>query len=178
MAELEYEFDNELEALLKMQGMDKEVQKMVRTVLKKASKQLSGSIHSAIGNDPRQAYKAVRHMVYKRILGGNLNILTSKRGTAQKNAYDKPRKLRPGQRGGNRTPQSQRTRDLNAYYGKDRGFVLRFLNSGTSDRHNGYRNTGSIAPRAFFLSNAQSAMNDAMGELCTLIDEEYKKILK
>ena len=38
-------------------------------------KTISGDISTKIKNDPRQAYKAVKSAVYRRILGGNVSLL-------------------------------------------------------------------------------------------------------
>ena len=101
-------------------------------VLKEARKAISEDATRVVKNDPRHAYKAVRSAVYKRILGGQVNIL-QKRKAGIPTSYRKPLKGLP-KRGGNRWGRSQRTKDLEGYEGTDRGFILRFLNAGTADR--------------------------------------------
>ena len=110
------------------------VQLAIRKVLTKVRKALSANAQSGLqmDSDPRHAYKAVRSAVYKRILGGNINIL-SRRRAGQPTNYQKPRKGLP-KRGGNRWGRSDRTVNLEGYEGMDRGFILRFLNAGTFDR--------------------------------------------
>jgi hypothetical protein len=71
------------------------------------------------------------------------------------------------------------------YEGSDRGFILRFLNSGTGQRTAGTRNgrlhgnRGNIAARNWFPSSGQRAMNAAAqyiaDEIDRLIAEEFGK---
>jgi hypothetical protein len=141
MASIESSFDvdglveqrNELDRLLMGNPqMEKRVQGLIRKVLIRVRRALQDSIRFEHG-DPRQAYKAVRTTVYRRILGGNVNILRKKRAGAM-GTYTSPRTLEPGQRGGNRRSRSERTAALQSYQGSDRGFILRFLNAGTQER--------------------------------------------
>lgn len=115
--------------------MEKRMQKVIRNVLMKAHKKMCDELHSdpALTNDPRNAYKAVKTAVYRRILGGNINILNKKRRGAA-TSYTPTRTLKAGQRGGNRMSRSERTHRMDSYDASDRGFILRFLNSGTRDR--------------------------------------------
>ena len=181
--------------------MEKRVQGLIRKVLMAARREIGKSIKFDHG-DPRQAYKAVKTAVYRQILGGSVSILRKRRAGTQFSAYEPPRTLRPGQRGGNRRPRSQRTDDLIKYAGPDRGFVLRFLNAGTQGRaikfnydearehvHRGSQggnkkkygetiNTGSrgnIKPRNFFDNSSHSAMQQAADQLTKLIDDMIKE---
>ena len=183
--------------------MEKRVQKLIRQVLLAARKEVSNAAKEAIKTDPHKAYKAVKTAVYRRILGGSVSIL-NKRGTKFDN-YEPPRKLQPGQRGGNRRLRSQRSDQLLHYAGDSRAFVLRFLNSGTqgrvieftSDPHRPkvkrgsqggdirkYGKTtntgrrGNIAARNFFGNSSHIAMQHAAGQLSTLIEELIKKEFK
>jgi hypothetical protein len=72
-------------------------------------------------------------------------------------------------------PRSRRTEDLLTYQGADRGFILRFLNAGTSDRESRVGRRGSIAARNFFATSAQSAMEKAAAQLDTLIEDLIKQ---
>ncbi|MBR4649434.1 MAG: hypothetical protein IKO67_04715, partial [Bacteroidaceae bacterium] len=119
--------------LMSNPAMEKKVQGLIRKVLMAARREIGKSIPFKDG-DPRQAYKAVKTAVYRQILGGNVSILNKRKRGTQFSAYEPPRTLKPGQRGGNRRPRSQRTWDLVHYAGPDRGFVLRFLNAGTQAR--------------------------------------------
>lgn len=131
--------DEQLQALARLLVEHPETRKRlkesIKTIIKRARKNISTDVHSALKNDPRNAYKAVKYAVYKQILGGNVSILASRRAGAKYRLIVK-RILdgNPNQRGGNRRPRSQRTEQLDTYYGKDRGFILRFLNQGTDGR--------------------------------------------
>ena len=165
--------------------MEQRITKIIREAIKAARSMVTQDAKGAVGNDPRHAYKAVRSMVYKRILGGNISILQKRKAGGGKSGYEPPRTLRPGQRGGNRVPRSARTQQMMDYEGSDRGFILRFLNSGTGQRTAGTRNgrlhgnRGSIAARNWFSSSGQKAINAAAqyitDEIDRLIDEEFGK---
>lgn len=165
--------------------MEERITKIIREAIKAARSMVTQDAKGAVGNDPRHAYKAVRSMVYKRILGGNISILQKRKAGSGKSGYEPPRTLRPGQRGGNRVPRSARTQQMMDYEGSDRGFILRFLNSGTGQRTAGTRNgrlhgnRGSIAARNWFPSSGQRAMNAAaqyiIDEIDRLIAEEFGK---
>lgn len=116
-------------------GFRKRLREVIAKVMKQARSELSRKADSGLRmkTDPRHAYRAVRYAVYKRILGGQVNILQSRKAH-QANSYEPVRKLRPGQRGGNRMERSKRTDKVMHYEGMDRGFILRFLNNGTSQR--------------------------------------------
>jgi hypothetical protein len=70
-----------------------------------------------------------------------------------------------------------------SYDALDRGFILRFLNSGTTDRQAGSRggslsgNRGRIAPRNFFRGAGEQALVRATDNLANLIDTELEAIL-
>ena len=121
--------------------MEKKIQGIIGKALNIAKKNVSDAIRSKIESDPREAYKAVRRTVYRRILGGNLNILRRKRAKYQAYNYTPTRTLKSGQRGGNRRLRNERTMRMESYFGEDRGFILRFLNSGTGARKMGHINS-------------------------------------
>jgi hypothetical protein len=177
-------------------GMRKAIQDVIRTVLKEVRRAVSNSAKSGLGmdSDPRKAYKAVRSAVYKRILGGQVNIL-ARRKAGKPGNYQKPKKGLP-KRGGNRWGRSDRTKQLEGYEGMDRGFVLRFLNAGTVDRgiwsysdRDGNRhalgsarsmniktraysgNRGNIKARNWFGDRSQKELENASEKLQRLIDE-------
>lgn len=185
--------------------MEKKVQKLIRKVLATAKNDFVKAIKVELKSDPRAAYKAVRSMVYKRILGGNVNILNKKRATGGWSDYKPTRTLRSGQRGGNRRTRSARTAKLESYYGSDRSFILRFINSGTNERvinflpdgkrervHRGAQggnlrkygktiNTGRrgrLKAINFFGKNSQQIMMGAAEGLAFMIDELIQKELR
>ena len=143
--------------LEQMKTTDPTFEKRLRGAIRKvlgqvrAAMQKSAQTDLGMQSDPRKAYKAVRYAIYKRILGGQVNILDPRR--VQKMAYNPPRKLQPKQRGGNLMTRSGRTQDLLEYYGGSRAFVLRFLNAGTEPRYNGGRNGNTDEERFLFVSN-------------------------
>ena len=172
-------------------GFEKRLRGVIRKVLKQARDELSRKADDGLGikNDPRHAYKAVRYAVYKRLFGGQVNILQSRKAGAM-NLYEPPKKGLP-KRGGNRVLRSKRTTDIMSYQGKDRGFILRFLNQGTGDRaihQMGDRalrtgsvsilatkslggNRGSITARNWFGSASQRELENIAGHLQDIIDK-------
>jgi len=185
------------EASTKNPMMRKRINEVIRQMLAKVRKGLQD--HAASGlqmeSDPRKAYKAIRMAVYRRIFGGQVNIL-SPRNTKLGRLYEPPKKLKPKQRGGNRKTRSNRTTELMSYMGADRGFVLRFLNQGTRVRYNGGRNgrteaqyqkfilnnegrghRGSIAARDWFEGASQRQLEYAAGNIDKMIDEIIQGIL-
>jgi hypothetical protein len=140
-------------------------------------------IHNSLGADPREAARSVRRITYRKILGGDLNIRNKKKKAGQPNSYEPPRKLQLHQRGGNRVPRSQRTNQVMHYGPSDRGWILRMVNSGTSERMAGTRNgrlsgnRGSIAARNFFRGAAEPALMRAVENLAVMIDNELVKML-
>jgi len=150
---------------------------MIRSVLKDARKKVSRDISGYLDSDPRKAARAVKFAVYKTLFGGNLSIL-SKRKAGAKYELVRKRKLdeNPHQRGGNRRPRSQRTQQLETYFGADRGFVLRFLNAGTNTRETRYGTRGAIGPRGVFEHTAPWQMETAAEIMADKINEYVKKM--
>jgi hypothetical protein len=133
----------------------------------------------------------------------NINILNGTKAHGS-NSYEPPRKLTPGQRGGNRRSRSDRTQQIMGYPPLDRGFILRFVNSGTKTRVIGFRNTikgnrarydrlvtrinsgdksrtgnrGAIAPRNWFMQSAESALGTAAANIAEMIAIEAAAIAR
>lgn len=160
-----------------------ELRKLIQKVLKEARAELVSAVKSKVPNDPRGAVHSIRRIVYKRILGANLNIFNMKRKAGTPTSYEPPRTLRPGQRGGNRVKRSERTQQVMSYGPHDRGFILRFLNSGTQRRTAGSRggalsgNRGSLTARNFFGPAGDRVMADAAVKLSELVETEIAKML-
>lgn len=189
------ELNRKLEQM-KTQGTDfeKRLRGAIRKILGEARANLQKDAANGLGmkSDPRNAYKAVRYAVYKRILGGQENILQSRRAGAGR-LYEPPRKgtSDPKGRGGNRVRRTTRTTQLMSYEGKDRGFILRFLNAGTDDRainSMGGRslqsggvsilktkslggNRGAIGARNWFGPASHQQLEQAAGKLQEIIDK-------
>ena len=169
----------------------KALQKLIRKAMKEAYWKVVRSEKFKNG-DPRGARFAVRTAVYKKVLGANINIYNSRKAHGS-TSYEPPRKGVSG-RGGNRRPRSARTSRVMSYDALDRGFILRWLNSGANDRHinftsrdgrkadkwNKHPNTGnrgSIAARNWFMPAASSALRQATDILANLIDTELENML-
>jgi hypothetical protein len=185
------EFEQKLQKLkTDNPGFEQRLRAVIRKVLGHARANLRKDAASGLRmeSDPRHAYKAVRYAVYKRLLGGQVNILNSRKA-GDETGYRPARTLTPGQRGGNRRVRNSRSLDI--YEGKDRGFVLRWLNGGMTktnprvirftendsrkvDKWNKHPNTGNrgaIAPRNWFRSASLNELQTVSGEMQTLIDK-------
>ena len=161
----------------------KALQKLIRKALMEVRPELVSAARSAMDSDPRGAAHGIRLSVYKKILGGNVNILNMRKKAGKPTNYEPPRKLQPHQRGGNRVPRGTRTDTVMHYGPHDRQWILRFINSGTSERTAGSRggrlsgNRGSIAARNFFRGAGERALTRAADNLATLIDTELEAML-
>lgn len=186
---IELEFDNTstvrqkqaLEAMLTSNpDTAAAIRKLISQEVSKARAEVAKAASGALKSDPREAWKAVRRSVYKSILGGQVNILNQKGGASGTNGYKPKRKLdsNPHQRGGNRCKRSAETERIDGYVGKNRGFILRFVNSGTAERQTRYGNRGSIAARNWFAQDGQRALDAAAERLSALIDRELVRIME
>ena len=157
------------------------IRKLITQEIAKARAAISQSAKGAMASDPRQAYKAVRRSVYKSILGGQVNIFNPRGGASSSgSSFAKARKLdnHPHQRGGNRRKRSARTDQVDGYVGKDRGFILRFVNSGISKpRQTRYGNRGVIPARNWLATSGQKDLEAAAERLSALIDKELVKMM-
>ena len=157
------------------------IRKLITQEIAKARAAISQSAKGAMASDPRQAYKAVRRSVYKSILGGQINIFNPRGGASSSgSSFAKARKLdnHPHQRGGNRRKRSARTDQVDGYVGKDRGFILRFVNSGISKpRQTRYGNRGVIPARNWLATSGQRELEAAAERLSALIDKELVKMM-
>ena len=154
--------------------MEKKVRKILSKVVREAAKQVSLSASAAIPNDPRKAANAVRSTTYQMLLGGNVNLYNSRKAGKGQPFYP-VRRLRDGQRGGNRIPRGRVTERMMGYVGMDRGFILRWLESGTATRTSRYGNRGAIAARNWFTPATDRAMNAAIDHFNTLLEELITK---
>lgn len=188
------EFEEKLQQLrTNNPDFERRLRAAIRKILGEARANLRKQAATELGmqSDPRHAYKAVRYAVYKRLFGGQVNILNSRRAGAE-TAYTPPRTLSPGQRGGNR--RQRKSRNLNKYEGVDRGFILRWLNSGMTktnprvirfmendlrkvDRWNKHPNTGNrgaITGRNWFGAASQRELEAVAGKMQEIIDKIIK----
>ena len=157
------------------------IRKLITQEIAKARAAISQSAKGEMASDPRQAYKAVRRSVYKSILGGQVNIFNPRGGASSSgSSFAKARKLdnHPHQRGGNRRKRSARTDQVDGYVGKDRGFILRFVNSGISKpRQTRYGNRGVIPARNWLATSGQRELEAAAERLSAIIDKELVKMM-
>lgn len=173
----------------------KRLRELIFQELKASREQIVKGIKFDNG-DPRGTRYAVKRYIASKYLGGIVSIREGK-AAGNRNSYEAPRKLRPGQRGGNRMLRSQRTDDMLHYGPQDRSMILRWANSGTAPRYAAGRNVtgkgnrraffkmqeegdwyrGSIAPRNFFATLGQPAMERAVRNLGQMVDEEFNKLL-
>lgn len=156
--------------------MARKVNAFIRKALKQARKDLSADAKNYLKSDPRRAARAVKFSVYKAMFGGNLSILQKGRGTAgARYKLIRKKKLQPGQRGGNRITRVDDSRNrLETYFGADRGFVLRFIASGTEQRRTRYGNRGSIRQTDWFGHTAPWHLQDAAAAIATEISNYIK----
>ena len=181
------------------------IRKEIRQELQKARGRMSKDTHGQLTNDQRQTFRAVKYAVWRRLLGGNLNILNSRRAGARY-WVNRERKvdMNPGMRGGNRRPMGAKTYKVMTYWGKDRGFILRLVSGGgknerkiafVSDEHRSKVNRGKqggdvskygqttntgrrgiISPRNLFLGSAQTELDKAAEAIGGMIEEELAAV--
>lgn len=174
------------------------IQRLIRDTLWEARNATAHDISGIVGGRG-QSWRAVRNVVFQKILGGNINILNKTRGKAAWKIIQKTRKVEqnPHMRGGNRRRRSLRSAMVEGYEPTARGFILRFQDSGTRQRFIGGRNSsgrgdnglrwgrmkargignrGSITAGNFFYRIASQRLGAAVEKLAKMIDEEIVKI--
>ena len=145
------------------------------------------AVQRAQGAGAGSASSAVLRRMYKDRFGGTLNIAENKTRISNRKRLYTPGNIKPRH-------VSDRTRQLNEYYGPDRGFILRFLEEGTDVRtaksygptgrgsRASYGRRGNIAPHPFFhqMSSdmeqaAQQLGQTLKGYVETWIEKEFKE---
>ena len=145
--ELHIDIDEVLAGLNKMR-LDAAVSKpqfrrIVSKELAAARRDIAKDAKGVMKHDPRQAWKGVKTVTYKRKTLGGLLAILEPRGKVYRSNYRTPKKVRSGKVGGNRAPaHPDYTIRRGEYWGQSRSFVLRFLN-GTNTREAG-RFTGKF----------------------------------
>ena len=153
------------------------LKKLIRKEIKTVAKNLRKDVRQVMKEDPRKAYRAVKSAVYRRVLGANVSILNPRRaGARYQLVRERKLDINPHQRGGNRRTRSERTNAVDSYFGKDRAFVLRFVNSGTTIRQTKFGNRGNIEGRDWFGSMGAWQMDAAADRLGTMIEEEMAAV--
>ena len=163
--------------LMSRPDMEEKVKALVRKVLQEARKEVVAAARGAMGSDPRGTSEAVKMMVYKSVLGGAVSILDKKGKSGGGKGYEPARKLRAGQRGGNRVPRSESTQQRMDQAGRNRAMVLRWLNQGTGNRPAGSRggrlsgNRGKIEARNFFCQSSMRAIEKAAEKMAKELEK-------
>lgn len=168
------------------------IQDLIRETMWEARNATAHEIMGIVGNRGQSA-RSVRNIVYQKVLGGDINILEKKKGTAKWRIVQKDRKVEqnPHMRGGNRRKRTLETAKREGYEPTARGFILKWQDEGTKMRFIGMRNTaknyyklvkrgtggrGQITPGNFFYRIASKHLGAAAEKLGIMIDEEIAKI--
>lgn len=170
---------NQKKALEAALSTDPETVKMLREIIREELRLARDRMTTDVSfkhGDPRGARQSIRHSVYKKVLGGQVNIFNSRKAGSP-SAYEKPRTLRPGQVGGNRIKPNANTKRMDAYGPHDRGMILRWLNSGTQDRTSKYGNRGRIAGNNWFPGASAKELAIAADNLASIIEDELNKLV-
>jgi len=140
------------------------MRRVVRTEMKRVQDAVQQSFRAAVPNDPRQAWKAVKFMVYKKKLGGNVSLFKSKKSSRFSASV-----VRSGGQSGVRRRRfiSQRTEQMEGYWGQDRNFILNWMETGIpagnrmagkrGNRKGGSGDRGPLPQREFFSQGARVA---------------------
>lgn len=150
------------------------IQKIFRQVLKDVRRKLSNDAKNYMKSDPRKAARAVKYAVYKSDFGGNVSILQKRRGTAgARPEMQRIRKVEqnPHMRGGNRRPYVPANSRLDSYFGADRGYILRFISSGTVPRTSRYGMRGAMRQTDWFGHASAFHMDTAAEQVANAINE-------
>lgn len=123
--------------------LKKRIDEAIVDVLWEVRNRASNDVYSYMKNDPRGTFNAVHHSVYRKVMGGNLNILTQRKALRME-------RIAPSTRG-----RSRKTEQMLSYSGPDRGMILRWINKGTRNRytvrmdgHPMYRNSVNERPKS------------------------------
>lgn len=129
-----------------------------------AKKESITAVRSKVLIDPRSAWKAVtfgmswsnpsQAILYLNITDNN----TAFTRTWVPYRHPVTRNKRGDTRGGNRRKQNDRTKQVNAYWGRSRAFVLRFVNSGTEERKNNQTGRWNRGAKSYRTKTINSGM--------------------
>lgn len=153
------------------------IRTLIGKYMRKARNNVSRDARGNMESDPRQAYKAVKHTVYRGVLGGNISILQKRKASNVRGRLERQRKIdqNPHQRGGNRIKRVEDGRNrLDTYIGSDRGFALRF-GQGTTQRSSRYGNRGAIRGRRWFEVSATYQLSGLLEQMNEDIAREIEK---
>lgn len=159
-----------------------DIRKAFRKVLTPVRKAIQNAAKSAIPNDPREAWRGVRVITLKNGAGAVVGLLNPY-GPAKMSVLHK--KPRGGKSGIIRNREkSDRTKQVEGYFGKDRAWILRIVNQGTTGRFAGTRGTlkkeayrGVISAKKFFVAS-EPAMKQAERNLAIELGKVIDKVQK
>lgn len=165
---------------ISINDLDVTFEQIVRTELGATlGKMRNKAVKAAREGGAGSASVAVSRRMYKDRYAGNINWSPSrKRKSSTRRAYAE----------GHQRDISNRTRELNSYYGPDRDFILRFLNGGTDERYvdpkgatgrgskASWGRRGAITPRGFF-HQIGADMELAAAELGETIVSRVEKLI-
>lgn len=180
---------------------EKQLRKVIQAHVSKIRRHISASARANMKNgDPRKAANAVKAMVYKSMIGFNVNLFPRKnKGAGGGGSVMVQMGGTRSGAGGNRWKRSPRTNAIDSYQGGERDFILRWIETGTSERRIRYHkddrrkatkwtsrpntgNRGKIQQKPFF---SQAAGQAILGEatsirenIMILIGEVWEKSIK
>lgn len=161
-----------------------DIRKVFRKVMSPVRKAVQNAAKQSLGTDPRDAWKGVRVITLKKGAGAVAGLLNPYGGIKSSGIYRKPR----GGKSGiirNRA-KSDRTKQVEGYFGKDRAWILRIINQGTVNgpRMAGTRGTlkkeanrGELTAKKFF-NAAEPAMKQAEKNLAVELGKIIEKVQK
>lgn len=159
-----------------------DIRKVFRKVMTPVRKVIQNAAKTAVPNDPRESWRGVRVITLKNGAGAVVGLLNPF-GPARSMVLH--RKPRGGKSGIIRNrPKSDRTKQVEGYFGKDRAWILRIVNQGTTGRFAGTRGTlkhkayrGVISAKKFFRAS-EPAMKQAERSLATELGKMIEKVQK
>ena len=175
---------------------EKQLRKIISEHVRTIRRHISEQAGANMKTDTRKAKQAVRSMIYKSMIGFNVNLFGKRRGGKAGGSVMVQMAGDHTGRGGNRRRRSPRTNAVDSYQGSDRDFILRWIETGTSDRRIPFTknerrkadrwnkspntgNRGKITARPFFDRAAQTAITNEMAsireDIMTLINEVWEK---
>lgn len=168
-----------------LSGGEKGLYNAVRRYMAEAETELRkitiANLGASMPNDPRGAHVSVsRDKVRskKGLIFGQIKIYQPKTAGSKRTTYVPVRTLRPGQVGGNRRQRSRRTEQIMSYGPRDRGFILRWLETGTATRMTRYGNRGAITAHPRFGRAASAGVEQVAQELANKIERYMVKLFE
>lgn len=159
-----------------------DIRKVFRKVMTPVRKVIQNAAKTAVPNDPRESWRGVRVITLKNGAGAVVGLLNPFGPARSMVLYRKPR----GGKSGiiRNRPKSDRTKQVEGYFGKDRAWILRIVNQGTTSRFAGTRGTlkheayrGVISAKKFFRAS-EPAMKQAERSLATELGKMIEKVQK